>query len=238
MNGYANSITLTDAQSGNNFYCPEAFTAQSISYTHNYLMKTGLHESRGWETIALPFDVQKVSHSSKGEIVPYARWTSGSSVKPFWLYELSESGFVEAEGISSNTPYIISMPNNEAYPNEYHLTGRISFSSENVTVERSSELQVSTFSDRSFTPNFICRDANAGYYALNVSNDYEYYQGSENEGSRFILNLRQIHPFEAYMTSSANTRSIGIFDDMTTDIRGLLRCRDGRGHSQRPVAYP
>ena len=221
VNGYAKSITLTDAQSGNNFYCPEAFTAQSISYTHNYLMKTGLHESRGWETIALPFDVQKVSHSSKGEIVPYARWMSGSSVKPFWLYELSGSGYVETEGIKANTPYIISMPNNEAYPNEYHLTGRISFSSENVTVEKSSELQVSTFSDRSFTPNFICRDANADYYALNVSNDYEYYQGSENEGSRFILNLRQIHPFEAYMTTTSNTRSIGIFDDMTTAIKGI-----------------
>lgn len=221
VNGSAKSITLTEAKNGNNFYCPEAFTAQSISYTHNYLMKTGLHESRGWETIALPFDVQQFSHGSKGEIVPFAKWTSGNSAKPFWLYELGDNGFVEAEDIKANTPYIISMPNNEAYPNEYHLTGRITFSSENVTVEKSNEIQTSSFSDRSFTPNFICRDANAGYYALNVSNDYEYYQGSENEGSKFILNLRQTHPFEAYMTSSANTRSIGIFDDMTTAIKGI-----------------
>lgn len=221
VNGYAKSITLTDAQSGNNFYCPEAFTAQSISYTHNYLMKTGLHESRGWETIALPFDVQQISHSSKGEIVPFARWTSGGNTKPFWLYELSGSGFVEAEAIKANTPYIISMPNNEAYPNEYHLNGKITFSSVNVKVEKSDELQIIAFNDRSFAPNFICRDANAGCYALNVSNDYEFYQGSENEGSKFILNLRQIHPFEAYMTTSANTRSIGIFDGMTTAIRGI-----------------
>jgi len=221
VNGSAKSITLTDAQSGNNFYCPEAFTAQSINYTHNYLMKTGLHESRGWETIALPFDVQQISHSSKGEIVPFARWTSGGNTKPFWLYELSGSGFVEAEAIKANTPYIISMPNNEAYPNEYHLNGKITFSSVNVKVEKSDELQIIAFNDRSFVPNFICRDANAGYYALNVSNDYEFYQGSENEGSKFIQDLRKIHPFEAYMTTTSNTRSIGIFDDMTTTIRGI-----------------
>ena len=221
VNGSAKSITLTDAQSGNNFYCPEAFTAQSINYTHNYLMKTGLHESRGWETIALPFDVQKISHSSKGEIIPFAKWTSDGSAKPFWLYELSGSGFVEAEAIKANTPYIISMPNNEAYPGEYQLTGRVTFLAENVEVKKSDEVQTATFSSNTFVPNFICRNDNEGCYALNVSNDYEYYRGAENEGSKFILNLRKLHPFEAYMTSTSGTRSIDIFDSMTTGIRGI-----------------
>ena len=221
VNGYAKYIMLTDAQSGNNFYCPEAFTAQSIDYTHSYYMKTGFNESRGWETIALPFDVQMISHSSKGEIVPFALWTSGDGMKPFWLYELSANGFVEAEAIKANTPYIISMPNNEMYPNEYQLTGRVIFSAENVMVEKSDEVQTATYSSNTFTPNFTCKDTNDGYYALNVSNDYEYYRGAENEGSKFILNLRKLHPFEAYMTSTSGTRSIDIFDGMATGIRGI-----------------
>lgn len=221
VNNYASSISLTEAMSGNNFYCPQAFTAQSIEYTHNYLMKTGLNESRGWETIALPFDVQKISHSSKGEIIPFAKWTSDGSAKPFWLYELSGSGFVEAEAIKANTPYIISMPNNEAYPGEYQLTGRVTFLAENVEVKKSDEVQTATFSSNTFVPNFICRNDNEGCYALNVSNDYEYYRGAENEGSKFILNLRKLHPFEAYMTSTSGTRSIDIFDSMTTGIRGI-----------------
>ena len=221
VNSYASSISLTEAMSGNNFYCPLAFTAQSIEYTHNYLMKSGLNESRGWETIALPFDVQKISHSSKGEIVPFAKWTSGGSAKPFWLYELSGSGFVEAEAIKANTPYIVSMPNNEAYPGEYQLTGRVTFLAENVEVKKSDEVQTATFSSNTFVPNFICRNDNEGCYALNVSNDYEYYRGAENEGSKFILNLRKLHPFEAYMTSTSGTRSIDIFDGMATGIRGI-----------------
>ena len=66
VNGTASSITLVDAASGNSFYCPQRFTAQKISYTHNYNMMTGVGESKGWETIALPFDVRKISHSTKG----------------------------------------------------------------------------------------------------------------------------------------------------------------------------
>lgn len=220
-NGFAKAITLMDAQSGNNFYCPEAFIAQSIVYTHNYSMKSGMNESKGWETIALPFDVQIISHSSKGEIEPFANWTSGSSTKPFWLYELSGRGFVEAEAIKANTPYIISMPNNENYPNEYQLAGKVTFSALNAEVKKSDEVQTATFSNHTFIPSFINLENESGYYALNVNNEFENNQGSDNEGSKFILNLRRIHPFEAYMTSTSGTRSIDIFDGMTTGIKGI-----------------
>lgn len=221
VNGYANSITLIDASSGNNFYCPRAFTAGIITYSHRYWMKTGINESRGWETIALPFDVQKISHSTKGEIIPFANWQDGDATYPFWLYQLSGNGFIEADAIKANTPYIISMPNNDRYSTEYHLSGRVDFTAKNVEVKKSDDIHTSAFSDRTFIPNFVEQGKNAGYYALNVNNEYEVYQGEEAEGSKFVLNLRQIHPFESYMTSSANTRSIGVFDDMTTNIRGI-----------------
>ena len=221
VNGNASSITLTDAQGGNNFYCPRVFTAQQITYTHRYGMRTGIGESRGWETIALPFDVQRYSLSEKGEIMPFKNWESGSDPYPFWLYELSAGGFTEADGIKANTPYIISLPNNDKYVADYRLNGRVTFSAENVEVKTSDDIETSTYSDRTFVPNFTVQESNEGYYALNVNSEYDMYQGGENEGSRFILNLRRIHPFEAYMTTTSNTRSIGIFDDMTTAIKGI-----------------
>ena len=221
VNGQAKSITLTDAQSGNNFYCPESFIAESVVYNHSYSMKTGMNESRGWETIALPFDVQEFSQSSRGIIVPFAKWTEGSDMKPFWLYELSGDGFVEAEEIKANTPYVISMPNNELYENEYKLSGRVTFTSHNVTINKTDDITTQSFGEKTFIPNFTEKDANAGYYALNVNNDYVYNEGGGNEGSRFILNLRKIHPFEAYMTSASNARSFEVFDGMKTAIRGI-----------------
>lgn len=224
VNGTANSITLVDAASGNNFYCPQAFTAQSISYTHHYSMMTGIGESRGWETIALPFDVQEVAHASKGTIVPFAQWSSGNTAKPFWLYELKSNGFVEASGIKANTPYIISMPNNPQYTNQYLLVGNVTFSAENVTVSKSDNLQQSKYNDRTFVPNFQVQSSSLGYYALNVTNAYFTNNSGMTDGSRFVLNMRKILPFEAYMTTSSSNapESIGIFDDMTTEIQKIL----------------
>lgn len=123
--------------------------------------------------------------------------------------------------IKANTLYIISMPNNEVYRDEYILRGTVTFSASNVEVKKSDEIVKSKYGDRTFIPNFINLDNNAGYYALNVNNDVEAYQGLEKEGSLFVQNLRRIHPFEAYMTSTAGSRSIGVFDDMSTAIRDI-----------------
>ena len=124
MNGHAEQITLSDVSEGNNdFYCPQTFTVETMSYTHDYQMQTGIHECRGWETIALPFDVQTVTHETWGELTPAA---INDPAKPlYWLYEYSEDGFVPAASIAANTPYIISMPNNPTYSNEYNLSGKL-----------------------------------------------------------------------------------------------------------------
>ena len=222
VNGTANSITLTDAFSGNNFYCPKEFTAQKVSYTHHYTMETGLGNARGWETIALPFDVQKIEHQSKGEIVPFANWKSGDAKKPFWLMTYGTSGWAEASSIKANTPYIISMPNHSYYKPEFRLNGNVTFSAENITIPTSENLHTTNYNGRTFIPNYMNQSSNS-YFALNVNNDYVSYNGDKKEeGSKFLIGQdypREIHPFEAYMTSASQTRSyIAIVDDMTTGI--------------------
>lgn len=222
VNGIADHITLVDAANGNSFCCPQAFTAQKISYTHYYSMTTGIGESRGWETIALPFDVHTVTHESKGTIVPFANWKRGDAEKPFWLYELTGSGFVAASSIKAYTPYIISMPNNPQYDAQWRLNGRVTFTASSVTIGVTENVHTATYTDRTFTPCFTDRAANEGLYALNVINDYSQERGGSPEGSRFVLNLRNIHPFEAYMTTTSNARAyIDVFEDMVTDIETI-----------------
>ena len=69
VNGTADEIILDDNEYGN-FYCPMSFNAKKISYTHNYCLKTEKGTSQGWESIALPFDVQTYT-TAKGEAKPY-----------------------------------------------------------------------------------------------------------------------------------------------------------------------
>lgn len=222
VNGNANSITLTDAASGNNFHCPQAFTAQKISYTHNYSMDTGIGKAQGWETIALPFDVQKVTHESKGEIVSFANWRSGDAKKPFWLMQLSGSGWTMATSIKANTPYIISMPKNDEYKVGFWLNGRVTFSAENVNVPKTENLTIARYNDETFVPTFVSVEKSNDVLALNVVNDIERVTGSSTEGSTFVKNLRPVHPFEAYKTSTSSTRSIAIDEGMATGIIELI----------------
>ena len=224
VNGSASSITLTDAASGNNFYCPEEFTVKSVSYTHHYTMDTGLGESKGWETIALPFDVQKISHQSKGEIVPFANWKSGDSKKPFWLMELGNSGWKDANSIKAYTPYIVSMPNHEKYKADYKLNGNVTFSAANVKIGKTQNYSTSSYGGKTFVPNYSLQ-ADRNCLALNVNNDYITYQGSD-WGSKFSSG-RDVHPFEAYMTTASGARSIAIADDMmTTGIHDIMEMLD------------
>ena len=221
-NGRARKIVLTDAASGNDFNCPEAFTAEEISYTHRYGMTTGIGECRGWETIALPFDVKQFTHESKGALVPFKAYYSGSPNKPFWLYGLSASGFVEAESIEAYTPYIISMPNNDYYDTAYHLSGRVTFAATNAKVGVT-ELKRPKSGDKTFVPAFSMQAASENIFPLNVNNDFfnnnEYYA----EGSHFVKGSRHVLPFEAYMTTSAaNAKGIiPIFETQPTAIREI-----------------
>ena len=217
VDGTAKSITLTDGTKGNDFYCPKAFKAQEIYYTHNYSMETGITESKGWETIALPFDVQTINHTSASTIQPFKTWNNESEAKPFWLYELTAGGYQEAESIKANTPYLISLPNNSLYLKDYRIVGKVTFGAKDVEVKATKDLNTVRYSDHTFVPNFANKE-DESILALNVNNDLVRYTSSDM-GSRFVKGLRKVYPFEAYMTTTSNTRSIGVLEDMATAIK-------------------
>lgn len=236
--GYlAKNIMLTDVESGNNnFYCPQEFTAEMISYTRNFRQQTEVGVSRGWETIALPFQVQTIMHEKNGLLAPFG---NTSSDKHFWLRQIAmdgaTTGLSAATQILPNTPYLISMPNSEEYPAEYNQNGRVTFSSQNVRVPNTepsyAQTNIPSVGMVMFVPTFSAQTANNHIYALNVLEQ----RGEHKEGSIFEANYRVVRPFEAYTYHEDGQRpapryiSIGDINSGTTGIEEVRwQMSDGR----------
>lgn len=218
INGTAEEIVLTDASGNNNFYCPQAFTAQSISYTRNFSQTTQIDVCRGWETICLPFTVQSVRHQSHGALTPFG---GGDNGYPFWLRQLSGNGLTRATQIQANVPYLISMPNNTVYPSVYNQAGNVTFSASNVTVPVTSA-QTASGAGVTLRAAFQQVAQSSGVYALNVGEA----RGEYPEGSVFEQNYRGIRPFQAYTNHNSGTRfitlmSLGLGGDDATGISEL-----------------
>ncbi|MBR5234927.1 MAG: hypothetical protein IKV24_01870, partial [Bacteroidaceae bacterium] len=169
---------------------PRAFTAESVSYSRSFTQTTGLGSSAGWETIALPFDVQQVSHPTKGVLAPFGTAADAN----FWLAEPSDNGFVQASAIQANRPYIIAMPNNKEY-GEYSLSGQITFMAENCVVHETDEAVSVEGDGYVLTSTYDPIVANDSVYALNVNSKY----GTYVAGSVFVSNKYDLAPFTAYM---------------------------------------
>ena len=198
VGGKAASILLSDATTGNNnFYCPTPFTAGHISYTHRYTMQTGVRECRGWETIALPFTVQRITHATNGTAAPFGKATENE--KPFWLCQLGEQGFERATAIEANTPYIIAMPNHPSYADEYWLSGNVTYEADNAEVLSSAQPVTATKGDFTFMPSFTLTKKTDRVLPINLGEAF----GGYAEGSSFFRDLqRDVRPFEAYILSS------------------------------------
>ena len=194
---FAKNIVLTDVEIGNNnFYCPKEFKAEMISYTRDFQQQTEIGVSRGWESIALPFNVQTIMHEKRGLIAPFG---NDASDKHFWLRRLTQEGVVRATAIEAKTPYLISMPNSSEYPAEYNLSGRVTFSSQDVKVPVTTDYadvmhDTTTNTMIVFYPAMHRVFKDDEVYVLNVGDA----QAGYAEGSVFVAGLREVRPFEAY----------------------------------------
>lgn len=231
VNGTAAQIVLTDASGNNNFFCPEPFTAQSISYTRNFSQTTEIGVSRGWETIALPFTVQSITHESHGVLEPFGI----NNGYPFWLRQLGSDGLARATVLEANVPFLICMPNNSVYPSVYNQVGNVTFSSSNVTVPETHPLEMFG-ANVILTPAFQNQAAGSDIFTLNVGEA----QGSYPEGSVFISNYRSVRPFQCYVRHSSQARgtddiqfipltSIGGGDDTTAIMEIIQPAANGTG---------
>ncbi len=217
--GQATSITLTDAGSGN-FCCPQRFFTNRISYTHTYSQTTESGVTCGWETLALPFDVQSITHERRGAMAPFSAQEDYSLYKPFWLYELQETGFSDATEVKAYTPYIISMPNNPNYADDFILAGKVTFSAADTYIEVDTAMVTMKGSVR-FAPAMQRQEKSSSVLAINLEDctvDGIFYRS----GSAFLPNLRRVNPFEAYALVGASVPKIPLVDmewGYVTDMR-------------------
>ena len=200
VNGVAQEIVLTDVESGNNnFFVPQSFTAGKVSYTRNFTQQTQPNVSRGWESISLPFNVQNIVHETKGALSPFGSSAEG---KKFWLRRLADNGLTRATQIAANVPYVISMPNSTEYTDLYNLSGRVTFSSQNITVPATAP-EVLALADSSIVmmPTTLRLNRSSSVWAINVGE----VRGQYLEGSVFERDYREVRPFEAYTVHRSNS---------------------------------
>ncbi|MDE5554274.1 MAG: T9SS type A sorting domain-containing protein, partial [Muribaculaceae bacterium] len=212
IDGNADRITLNDAFP---WYCPYEFEAANVTYTHSFTKQTAIDGGcAGWETIALPFDVQAVTHD-KGDLYTFAA-NSDDYAHRFWLYKPDSYEWQPATAIEANVPYLIAMPNNPVYYDPFNITGEVTFSAQGVTIPA--------------TPATLSYDFRDGYQ-LNVNylnlaadpqrlvvND-EAVNGNE-PGSCFVADQRAVRPFEAYL-SAPGQNQVPIFNT-TSLAEGLM----------------
>ena len=212
INGFAKNIRLSEV---GDFYCPQAFTAEAISYTREFKQQTQIGVSRGWETIALPFTVQTITHEQRGVIAPFGNTASNTH---FWLRRLTSNGLQAVPTIEANTAYLISMPNSEEYIADYNLPGRVTFSAENATVPMT-EIVKDESADYVMTPCFTNAAAKQGIYVLNVGEQRSGYP----EGSIFESNYRAVLPFQAYVEHKGSNPAPPYFivGDLGGDTTGI-----------------
>lgn len=199
------------------FSVPIAFKVKKISFSRNFNKTTYPGVSSGWQTIVLPFTPTKIEHESKGVVAPFNSGVEGA--KPFWLRELTADGFVDKTTIEPDKAYIIAMPNNDVYAEEYRLSGKITFSAENVDIPATPEtLAPSVGPDYSLQPTYQYIERGVSIYALNA----DYWIDEYRYGSVFARNITDIYAYEAYATlDGRSARSIFELDTRSSSTRGV-----------------
>lgn len=191
INGVADQIVLSPDEG--DFDCPQSFKALKISYAKDFKYSTFPGEAAGWESLSLPFTVNRITHEDGRVLAPFNSSVDGS--KPFWLRRLTMDGFKDVTTIEANIPYIIAMPNNVKYAADFNLKGKVTFSAKDITVPITPALSQDQGPDFLFCANYKCGEGSASIYTLNKDNS------DLKPGSVFLRSEPRIYAFEPYLTS-------------------------------------
>lgn len=201
INGVASSIVLTDKFP---FRCPREFKTQKIAYTKSFNEQTAWSpmpgQAGGWAGISLPFTVMNIIHKDGRILTPFN--ANVEDAKPFWLRKLTGNGFEDVISIESGEPYIIAMPNNKKYAEEYNITGEVIFSAQDV--DKGITIPVTSYKNVEgplfkLNSSYETQRQSSSIYVLNSYDRVDGY----NFGGVFVRSLRDTYPFEAYVTDKS-----------------------------------
>lgn len=186
----AEKLVLHD---GYNLCIPQPFWSKQATYVRDFTKLTQKGTAAGWETIVLPFDVANVVNETKGRVAPFG--SEEATDKHFYLARLGDGGFELTSVMSANTPYIVCMPNNPAYDEQYNLNGKVMFyskSTSGVYVSATDEAVEDNGPLFNLIPSYEKIQASPNFYMLND----DAYEGML-PGSVFVQN-KDVEPFRAY----------------------------------------
>lgn len=211
INGVASSIVLRD--NGSDFFCPREFKTQKISYTKAFNSSSAQYpipgKAAGWVGLSLPFTVSNMTLEDGRVLAPFN--ANIADAKPFWLRKLTANGFENATSIEAGIPYIVAMPHNEKYAEEYNIKGAVTFTAQDIT--NGITIPVTSFKKNEgplfdFHPSYESQPKGVSNYVLNTYDFVDDY----NCGSVFVRALRDSKPFESYVTDKAiSTKSPAMF---------------------------
>lgn len=222
-------LVITD---GYPFRTDIAINAAEAEFSRTFSQSTptpGEGEGYGWETLALPFDVQTIEHEEKGILVPFTLYDGSYDpyeAKPFWLYEADpELTWRPAEEIRAGIPYIISMPDNEIYTSDFRLNGTVRFSAREVDII---PLLLDSLNPRpdgwEFRPLFSYSgyDSAETMLTLNVDRDDFYDDNGKalTPGSAFVAGIDP-RPMQGYMAGTGSVSYLPVFGD-PSEVGGML----------------
>jgi len=205
IDGVAEEVILSD---GHPFYTPIDFVAKKISYTRIFDIGAGRTGFGGWNTIVLPFDVQKVSVETNGNerVIDWFR-SNDDTMKNFWMKEFYSDSqktlyYAYLNEIVACRPYLINVPNSD-WGNNNDLTGKpITFSSENVNV---SSDNIATISGDFYKMKGVFRTT----YLENI-------YVLDEEGKRWVKRNTEVLPFRAYIVPTTTSTSHEVTINMGT----------------------
>ncbi len=244
---------------GNQFSIPKELKAKKVYYYKNFNTESGYNSPAGWKTIVLPFDVDQFTYTRYSTepdatgtpLAPFGNTLleTDDTALPFWLYELTPTGYVSATSIQANKPYLICMPNNRAYPEANNITGNVRFSAENgagvLLPPTEDALQSSEGANYSLVPTYATVEKSEQVYSLNETSSY--FDGNKDypAGSVFIRNYADVAPFQAYVQTKAapasapRLYSIGGDGGSITGIGSMILTPDRatKAYSENGILY-
>ncbi len=213
INNRTDNIILT----GNGkFHCPQPFIATKVTFVRDFSSKafgydsnveTGTGKAARWQSISLPFTPSSIKAKINGDFSKdLAPFDAGKDAYPFWLRELTATGFKDVTWPEKDKAYIIAMPYNKNYLPEYNIDTEVLFMGENVTFDVTTEPAPSAGPQYTLYPNYNPIEERADYLSLNEKQWTDPYENIYPAGSVFVSD-RNIRPFECYIKTNTATKT-------------------------------
>lgn len=199
----------------------KAFAVEHSEITKEFTQHTPIEGCAGWDTLTIPFEPTSITTTDGRVLVPFAKISDFNTECPFWLYEADAAGeWKAASAIRQGIPYLISMPNNEKYDEQYRIDGDVIFSTDEVTYitpEICTPYVTTWNSGQEFRSLWIPLTETEADNAMGLNVDFDVTDDEDNllpPGSAFHAYVTP-RPLEAYVTRIGGRRFMPVRGDQS-----------------------